>query len=90
MGGNATGFDDGWVLLHPKVFGMYTHDQLDQAGQSQEKKYGGKCHMVRKVDSLTLISFELNKTITGAIHALTMARTVGMTRVNDVIHFDDH
>ena len=63
---------------------MNAHDQLDQAGQSQEEKDGGKCHMVGKVYPLTLVAFELNKAVAGTVQALAVARTIGLTGV--VIH----
>ena len=52
---------------------MNAHDQLDQAGQSQEEKDGGKCHMVGKVYPLTLVAFELNKAVAGTVQALAVA-----------------
>ena len=81
MSCNATRPEDGRVLLHPQVLCVNAHDQLNEAGQSQQKEDGGKCHMVGKVDSLALVALELNLTVARAILALPVARAVGVAAV---------
>ena len=57
---------------------MDAHHKLDEAGQRQEEKDGGKGHMVGEVDSFALIPFKLNLAIAGTVHALPVAGAIGV------------